>query len=117
MVQLFSKPNLPSYGKSRMLQWAFFSIALYAIALAGGKGWITNEGWPLLVQAALTKGANINAGAFIGYWVDRTLYIGYDMGVKDDPASACDSAKAARLMGRACIVAACIIGVSLGTTA
>lgn len=109
--------SLPSYSRGRMLQWFIFSAILYALVLWGGKYGLDKEGWPLVIQSALTKGANINGGAFLGYWIDRTLYIGYDLGVRDNPSAFSDMAKALRLLSRALLVAACILGASMGTTA
>lgn len=110
--------RLPSYSKTRMFQWCAFSLLLYTLAVWGGRGvFFSGDGWPLLIQAALTKGANVNAGAFLGYWVDRTLYIGFDLGVRDKDPGISNMAKSIRLGARGLIVAACIIGVSVGTTA
>lgn len=93
----------------RMLQWGLLSAALYAIALC--------HPWPLVVQAALTKGANVNAGAFLGYWLDRTLFIGFDSKFDSNPEEISDVAKAARVLARAFIVGACVIGLSTGVGA
>jgi hypothetical protein len=93
----------------RMSHWAVISFLLYAIVL-----W---HAWPLLIQAALTKGANVNAGAFLGYWIDRTLFISFDVKFDSDPNSIDEMAKAARVIARAIIVAACVIGLSLGVGA
>lgn len=93
----------------RMMQWGFFSLFLYGLILCGV--------WPLVFQSALTKGANINAGAFLGYWIDRTLFASFDARFMEEPAAISDMAKAARVLARGIVVAACVIGLSLGTTA
>ena len=90
----------------RMMQWGLFSLFLYGLVIC--------KVWPLILQAALTKGANVNAGAFLGYWIDRTLFIGFDYRFDADPNSISDVAKAARVVSRAIVVAASVIGLSMG---
>lgn len=93
----------------RMAHWFVLSVLLYAVVLHGH--------WPLLLQAALTKGANVNAGAFLGYWVDRGLFASFDLKHDADPNSISDMAKAARVLARGLVVAACVIGLGLGVGA
>lgn len=93
----------------RMLQWALFSLLLYLVTLLFT--------WPLILQAAFTKAANVNAGAFLGYWLDRTLFIGFDARFTINPKEISDVAKAARVLSRAVIVGACVIGLSAGVGA
>lgn len=93
----------------RMLHWFLFSALLYAIALCCPL--------PLIAQAALTKGANVNVGAFLGYWIDRTLFAGFDNKFDSTPEEVSDASKACRLLGRAIIVGACILGLSTGVGA
>jgi hypothetical protein len=90
----------------RMFQWAVFSVIMYALAAA--------TGWSLLIHAALIKGANVNAGAFLGYWVDRTLFNGFDLKLDADPNSIEPISKAARLIARAVVCGSCIYGLSVG---
>lgn len=93
----------------RMFQWAVLSVLLYAVVLSGP--------WPLIVQVALTKGANVNAGAFLGYWVDRTLFCSYDRAFNHRPKDFSSAVRAARLVGRAILTGCCILGLSLGVGA
>lgn len=95
----------------RMAQWFFFSIILYAVVL------IKPEGWPLIITAALLKGANVNAGAFMGYWVDRTLFSVYDREFAVRSGEFEPPVKAARVIARGIIVAAAIWGFSNGISA
>lgn len=99
-------PYLTAHSYWRMVQWAVFSLVLYVIVLFGI--------WPLVVQAALTKAANVNAGAFLGYWVDRSLFNSFDTKFDSDPKEFSDHAKAARICARGLVVAACILGLSMG---
>jgi hypothetical protein len=92
-----------------MLQWGVVSMALYGIALI--------HPWPLMIQAALTKMANVNAGAFIGYWIDRTLFSGFDQGFHTHPRRYSNESKAARLIARGIVVGACVLGLSTGVGA
>lgn len=79
---------------SRMSQWLMLALAFYAAAL------LTTQ--PQL-QTALWKLGHITTGAFAGYWVDRNLY------GRVSPDSA-----PGRLVARAVIVAACILGMAFG---
>jgi hypothetical protein len=93
----------------RMFQWAVFCFFLYSLVLF--------KVWPLVVQVALTKGANVNAGAFLGYWIDRTLFNSFDVKFDADPNTVSDVAKAARVCARGIIAGACILGLALGVGA
>lgn len=97
------------HGFGRMAQWAAFSLILYTIAMV--------YAWPLMLQAALTKAANVNAGAFLGYWIDRNLFAGFDRTFHKTPEEVSDASRAARLVGRALIVGACILGLATGVGA
>lgn len=94
----------------RMAEWFLFSLALYAAILLNPR----EGGMPLLAVVALTKGANVNAGAFVGYWVDRTLFAMHDRAYGNDPTRFTPMEKGARILSRALISFACIIGFATG---
>lgn len=93
----------------RMLQWGVISIAFYVVALV--------HPWPLVFQAALTKAANVNLGAFLGYWLDRTLFKGFDLKHEANPKEISNESLAARVLSRGIIVGACVIGFAAGVGA
>lgn len=93
----------------RMMPWALVSLAFYFMAMV--------HPWPLLIQAALTKAANVNAGAFIGYWIDRTLFSAFDTKFYKNPEEFSNEAKAARVIARGIIVGACVLGLATGVGA
>lgn len=78
----------------RMLHWLVIALALYAAAL------LTTQ--PQL-QTGLWKLGHITTGAFAGYWVDRNLYGRVNSG-----------SESGRLIARALIVVACVLGMALG---
>lgn len=81
---------------TRMLTWAVLAAVLYAIAL--------NTSQPQ-IQTLLWKVGHITLGANVGYWIDRTAFRDrYDYANPD----------AMRALSRAIIVAAAILGLSLG---
>lgn len=89
-------------ARLRMISWLLVSAALYGssillVALCPPSGV-----WAQL-QTGLWKLGNITVGAFLGYWADRHLY--GRMG---------PTASTGRQIARALIVAASILGVSLG---
>lgn len=81
---------------TRMLQWALLALLFYAAALATAQPQI---------QTLLWKIGHITLGANIGYWIDRTAFRDRFDYTKPDPM---------RALSRAIVVAAAILGLSLG---
>jgi hypothetical protein len=79
-----------------MLPWALLAAVLYAIAL--------NIPQPQ-IQTLLWKLGHITLGANVGYWIDRTAF-----GDRIDP----QHVDPTRALSRAIVVAAAILGLSLG---
>lgn len=81
---------------TRMLPWALLALVLYLAALQVPQPQI---------QTLLWKLGHITLGANVGYWIDRTAFRDrYDF-EHPDPV---------RAMSRAVVVAAAILGLSLG---
>lgn len=81
---------------TRMLPWALLAILFYIAALATAQPQI---------QTLLWKVGHITLGANIGYWIDRTAFMDRLEPGTTDPI---------RAMARAVVVAAAILGLSLG---
>ena len=81
---------------TRMLPWAIFAFVLYAVAL--------NIPQPQ-IQTLLWKLGHITLGANVGYWIDRTAFLDRLAPGSTDPI---------RALSRAIVVAAAILGLSLG---
>lgn len=80
--------------KLRMVQWLLLAAIFYATAL-----FVSHP----QIQTAVWKCGHITVGAFGGYWIDRNLY-GRLM-----PESA-----PSRVIARAIVVAAAILGMAFG---
>jgi hypothetical protein len=81
---------------TRMLPWALLALLFYTAALATAQPQI---------QTLLWKVGHITLGANIGYWIDRTAFQDRLNPNTTDPI---------RAMARAVVVAAAILGLSLG---
>lgn len=94
-------------GFGRMAQWGVLSIIIYLVVLY--------MPMTLTLQAALLKGANVNAGMFLGYWGDRTVFYRADDIIerKGEDGNA-PAIIAGRMLARAVIMASCVIGISTG---
>jgi hypothetical protein len=78
-----------------MVEWLaiaalFYLLAMYAVSQPQ-------------MQTALWKCGHITIGAFAGYWIDRNLYGRID-----------DAAQSGRMVARAVVVAAAIVGMAFG---
>lgn len=94
-------------GFGRMAQWLLFSAVLYIIAFTLPES--------LTMQAAILKCANVNAGLFVGYWGDRSVFYRADDIIerKGEDGNAPEII-AARMLARAIIMAGCVYGFSAG---
>lgn len=81
--------------KIRMSQWLVLAMAFYLTAM-----YIAIQ--PQL-QTALWKCGHITVGAFAGYWIDRNLYGRLEA-----------EAEHGRIVARAIVVAAAILGMAFG---
>lgn len=83
-------------NKTRMVQWFLLAAIFYAAAILVPEN-------PQL-QTALWKCGHITLGSFIGYWVDRHLF----------GRLVVLSAPNGRLLARAIVVSAAVIGMAFG---
>ena len=81
--------------KMRMVQWLLLAAVFYLLAM-----FVAVQ--PQL-QTALWKCGHITVGAFAGYWIDRNLYGRLDA-----------DAEHGRIVARAIVVAAAILGMAFG---
>jgi hypothetical protein len=79
-----------------MLPWALLALLFYTVALATPQPQI---------QTLLWKIGHITLGANVGYWIDRTAFQDRLEPGTTDPI---------RALSRAIVVAAAILGLSLG---
>jgi len=82
---------------ARMLPWILLALAFYTISL-----YIDPVTHPQ-IQTAFLKAGHITAGAYIGFWLDRHLF-----------GTLTAEATPLRLVSRAIVVAASIIGMAAG---
>lgn len=83
-------------SKLRMVAWLMLAVILYVLA-------IVLKDMPQ-VSTGLWKAGHITSGAYLGYWVDRHLY-GRVVAAHDSDG---------RLLARAIVIAACVIGMAFG---
>ena len=84
------------YNRLRMVQWLLLAAMMYVAA-------ILLKDMPQ-VSTGLWKAGHITSGAYLGYWIDRHLY-GRMLVVEGSSA---------RLLSRAIVIAACVIGMAFG---
>ena len=78
----------------RMFHWLLLAVLFYAAALL-----VTQP----QIQTGLWKLGHITVGAFAGYWIDRNLF-----------GRVSPDASGTRLLARAVVVAASILGMAFG---
>lgn len=88
-------------GRLRMWDWIVYALALTAIIAVLA---------PQQIGVSVYKLSLVSAAAAVGYWIDRSLYPYARPDRIDSPIE-----RSAAMVRRAIIVAACMIGVSLGS--
>lgn len=89
----------------RMLHWLVLGMFLYYLALS--------VPFPPQIQTGLLACANSNMATFFGYWIDHSLWKTFDTRLAEAPEKVSDASKAARLLSRALLISAMVIGANL----